>query len=217
MVSLAVGVKDNMGWKRHLVKTLKGHDTSRLRKKWSSLVLHRLPTAIWTRGLLNGSFDASDAPGERPARKDYIRSIAQLRKRLRTSHHIPDFFRNLLCAGETGEMSWMKEPYGEGVATRSGPESCAAARKDSGEALTGVRLGWPLSREIADLDRGADALAGGGRPYPRRRQRETWGDLARPETPCTGGTISHGNRESLRSSAAEGAAGRIGKSKDTRR
>ncbi len=32
----------------------------------------------------------------------------------------------------------MKEPYGEGVASRTGPESCVAVRKDGGEALTGV-------------------------------------------------------------------------------
>jgi hypothetical protein len=60
------------------------------------------------------------------------------------------FFSDLLCAGQTGEMMWMQEPYGEGVATHSGPESCAVAREGSGEALTGVRLGWPSSREIAD-------------------------------------------------------------------
>ena len=42
----------------------------------------------------------------------------------------------------------MKEPYGEGVATHTGPESCVVARKGEGEALTGARAGWVLSREI---------------------------------------------------------------------
>jgi RNA-directed DNA polymerase len=42
----------------------------------------------------------------------------------------------------------MEEPYVEGVAIRDGPESCVAAREGSGEALTGVRAGRVLSREI---------------------------------------------------------------------
>lgn len=36
----------------------------------------------------------------------------------------------------------MKEPYGEGLASHSGPESCAAGSNRRGEALTGeVRAG----------------------------------------------------------------------------
>jgi len=42
----------------------------------------------------------------------------------------------------------MKESYDEGVASHIGPESCAGAREGSGEALTGVRAGRPLSREM---------------------------------------------------------------------
>ena len=42
----------------------------------------------------------------------------------------------------------MEEPYVEGVAIRDGPESCVAAREGGGEALTGVRAGRVLSREI---------------------------------------------------------------------
>ena len=41
----------------------------------------------------------------------------------------------------------MKESYGEGLATHTGPESCGAARKGGGEALTGERAGRVLSRE----------------------------------------------------------------------
>ena len=111
----------------------------------------------------------------------------------------------------------MKEPYGEGVATHSGPESCAVVRKGHGEALTGVRLGWVWSREIVDMVRGADALAGSGRLYPAHRYREMRRSFARPETPGMGGNTAHGNREIPSLSAAEGAADRIGKSKDARR
>jgi hypothetical protein len=42
----------------------------------------------------------------------------------------------------------MKEPYIEGVANHDDPESCGGAREGDGEALTGARAGWPLSREI---------------------------------------------------------------------
>jgi hypothetical protein len=38
-------------------------------------------------------------------------------------------------------------PCDEGVAIHIGPESCADAREGLGEALTGGRIGQPLSRE----------------------------------------------------------------------
>ena len=41
----------------------------------------------------------------------------------------------------------MKESYGEGVATHTGLESCAGARKGMGEALTEVWAGRVLSCE----------------------------------------------------------------------
>ena len=111
----------------------------------------------------------------------------------------------------------MKEPHEEGVATHFGPESCVVVRKGAGEALTGVRLGWPWSREIVDSSRGADALTGSGRQHPARRYHETRRDLARPETSSTGGTFSHGTLEVSRLSATEGGVDRIGKSKEARR
>ena len=48
--------------------------------------------------------------------------------------------------------------YGEGVGSRTGPESCAGRREASGEALTGVRVGRPLSRESVYEVQGADAV-----------------------------------------------------------
>jgi len=42
----------------------------------------------------------------------------------------------------------MKEPYGEGVASHTGPESCGGGSNAAAEALTGVRAGQVLSREI---------------------------------------------------------------------
>jgi len=46
--------------------------------------------------------------------------------------------------------------YDEGVAIHIGPESCAVAREGFGEALTGGRIGQPLSR-------GAPGRPAGGR------------------------------------------------------
>ncbi len=106
----------------------------------------------------------------------------------------------------------MQESYGEGLAAHIGPESCAAVR----EALTGVRAGRVFSRE-RNLLRDADAVEEGGRPHPARRQRKTRRSPARSETPSMPGHTSRENRESLWSPDADGAAGRIGKSKDIRR
>jgi len=116
----------------------------------------------------------------------------------------------------------MKESYGEGVAIHTGPESCVDVREDGGEALTGERAGWVLSREIHDPPeweglRGADVVEDDGRPHCARRQREARVDPARSETPRMLGHTAHGTREVPRLSAAEGAGDRIGKSKDPRR
>ena len=110
----------------------------------------------------------------------------------------------------------MKESYVEGLATHSDPESCVTVREGSGEALTGARAGRVLSRERNCL-RGADAVGEGGRPHSVRRYCETYRDPARSETPCTYGNTSRENREIPCPPAADGAAGRVGKSKDAPR
>jgi RNA-directed DNA polymerase len=110
----------------------------------------------------------------------------------------------------------MKVSYGEGIATHTGPESCGAVRKDSVEALTGERTGRAFSRESTFL-RSADAVGVVGRQHRQRRYRETLAGSARSETPCTYGNISRGSREVPCSPGADGAPGRIGKSKDVRR
>ena len=107
----------------------------------------------------------------------------------------------------------MKESYGKGVATHTGPESCGAARKGGVEALTGVRPGRVLSRERTFL-RGADAVRRGGRLHPTHRYREMRRDPARSQTPCTYGNTSRENREIP---CLPRTAGRVGKSEDVRR
>ena len=47
--------------------------------------------------------------------------------------------------------------HDEGVANRIDPESCAITREGIGEALTGERIGQPLSRE-STLILGADTF-----------------------------------------------------------
>jgi hypothetical protein len=111
----------------------------------------------------------------------------------------------------------MKVSSGEGIASHAGPESCVGIRKDAREALTGGGTGRVWSREIHDSLRGADALEAGGRPHWQCRYREALTDPARSETLRTYPSTAYGNREIPRSSVAEGAADRIGKSKDERR
>src|SRR6478736_3661581 len=59
--------------------------------------------------------------------------------------------------------------HDEGVANRIDPESCADAREGIGEALTGERIGQPLSRE-STLILGADVVpvTEGNTDGPRR-------------------------------------------------
>ena len=82
----------------------------------------------------------------------------------------------------------MREPYGEGVATHTGPESCAVDREVGGEALTGVRAGWAMSREIhaprKRALRGADAVSQCGRQDQVYRYREVRLDPARSGDPA---------------------------------
>ena len=51
----------------------------------------------------------------------------------------------------------MQVHHDEGVANRIDPDSCADAREGIGEALTGERIGQPLSRE-STLIPGADVV-----------------------------------------------------------
>ena len=116
----------------------------------------------------------------------------------------------------------MKESHGEGVASHTGSESCAAHREVRREALTGVRAGRVLNRERDTPPQGGHfgvltLLSASGRPHRRRRYRETPSNPARSKTPGTRGHILDGNREILGVPASRGRAGRIGKSQDARR
>ena len=120
----------------------------------------------------------------------------------------------------------MKESYVEGLASYGGPESCVHIREGVGEALTGVRAGRVLSREIHDPHRkawairGAEAVEIRRRPHWCCRNGEAASDPARSETPRTRGNTSHGNREIPRPCASRWEAldaQRIVKPKGVRR
>ena len=120
----------------------------------------------------------------------------------------------------------MKESYVESLASYRGPESCADAREGGGEALTGVRAGRVLSREIhaprrkAWVVRGAEAVETCRRPHRACRIGEASMDPARSETPRMRGNNSYGNREVPRPSAVRWEARpaeRIVKPKGVRR
>ena len=72
----------------------------------------------------------------------------------------------------------------EGLATHTGPESCVYAREGESEALTGERIGQPLSGEKFPL--GCRCSRKGRRQHGRARERECLSDPASSETlACT--------------------------------
>lgn len=117
----------------------------------------------------------------------------------------------------------MKVSCSEGLATHTDSESCIFVRKGASEALTGVRTGQVLSREIETppwkrwLLQGADAVEISGRQNWKRRYGETLLDPARSETLRMYASTLSGNREILCLSVEEKTTDRIGKSKDARR
>jgi hypothetical protein len=78
----------------------------------------------------------------------------------------------------------VREPYGEGLASHTGSESCAwNSRKAAREALTGAQAGRVLSREM-DVNQSADAVRTRGRQHQWMRECEHSLDSARSETPA---------------------------------
>ena len=116
----------------------------------------------------------------------------------------------------------MQESYGEGLASHTGPESCIGARKDDDEALTGVRAGRVLNREIPKPPQGGHFLVpthirGCGKATPAA-------SLARDVVgPRAVGDPEHVRKHLTRESGEPagvcgiGSADRIGKSVDERR
>jgi hypothetical protein len=70
----------------------------------------------------------------------------------------------------------MKEPYGEGVASHTGPESCVVSREAGYEVLIGAHADGVSSREISG-NQDADAVYSAGRQHWWARYRELPLDL----------------------------------------
>jgi hypothetical protein len=103
----------------------------------------------------------------------------------------------------------------KGLANHNDPESCVVWGDPQGEALTGERAGWVLSRENK-LIRDADPVRRRGRPQLTCRIGEAGWYSARSEAPGMYGSNLCENREILRPPKPSGL-GRIEKSKDVRR
>ena len=104
----------------------------------------------------------------------------------------------------------MKEPYGEGLAPHTDPESCVDGREAGGEALTGARTGQPLSCEIRlsgtpTLLSEAEGHTEGG------AMREPSEGPAQSKTLRTCRNSMHGNREIPGIPSPDGGDGRSGK------
>jgi RNA-directed DNA polymerase len=100
----------------------------------------------------------------------------------------------------------MKESYGEGLASHTGPESWACRRKAAGQALTGVHADQPLSSEISP--------SGTPTKYAERKATsgaalcESCPSPAESKTLCMRGNSLHGNREIPSAPIADGVMGR---------
>ena len=95
----------------------------------------------------------------------------------------------------------MRVPYGESVASYTGPESCVREGNLTGEALTGgVQVGYRAVKRLTPREagvQGADAVIASGKPHCLHRNREVEASPARSETPSMYANIPSGNREIL--------------------
>jgi len=104
----------------------------------------------------------------------------------------------------------------EGVASHIGPESCNCIRKGVGEALTGVRASWaiePRNRGSFEAPTPSPHVSA----IPRSSLSRDDPGFARSKNLGKHGSTLCENREVLVLPAADGAAGRVGKSKDRSR
>jgi RNA-directed DNA polymerase len=104
----------------------------------------------------------------------------------------------------------MKEPHSEELAPHAGPESCIDCSNAGGEALTGVRMGQPLSGEIK-LSRTPTLLSEAEGNTEGSVMRELPTGPAPSKTLCTCGNSMNGNREIPGIPSLDGGDGRTGK------
>jgi hypothetical protein len=109
----------------------------------------------------------------------------------------------------------VRVPDGEGVANHTVPESCVGCREAPREALTGVRVGQPLSHESHFL-RGADAVIEAEGNTDRRARASTC-LTSRGLRPWHARTLLHGNRENSRLASCVTGLVRAGKARSRSR
>ena len=97
------------------------------------------------------------------------------------------------CAGENRRGVTIKEPDDEGVASHSGPESCADVRRTAVKRSRG-RVGWVLSREIRRCP-GCRRREKARKATSRSTRCKLRINPARSKTPRTRGHTSSGNRQ----------------------
>lgn len=108
----------------------------------------------------------------------------------------------------------MQVPYGEGLASRTGPVPCAADREVSGEALVRGVVGWVLSRESALSS--ADRVGKSGRQHGGGRHGEPANRLGVVRDPRHATTLLARKPGGLSFAHAVEGKGRIGKAKAAR-
>jgi hypothetical protein len=92
------------------------------------------------------------------------------------------------------ELSRSQVPYGEGVAIHTGPESCGGGSNVMAEALTGVRIGQVLSREMLVNSRVLTPCVSRKAIPDMTLLRDRFGLCAIGDLGMYGSTL-HGNRE----------------------
>jgi hypothetical protein len=80
----------------------------------------------------------------KPRKSHFVSSTDHTQKYMMLPIEVSKF---LWCARENGEEWAVRVRYVEGLAIRSGPESCAVIREGFSETLTGVHTGQLLRRE----------------------------------------------------------------------
>jgi hypothetical protein len=106
-------------------------------------------------------------------------------------------------------------PCDEGVAIHIGPESCAVAREGLGEALTGGRIGQPLSRERFLFWVPTQCLLWKATHPGALSRAPGWPGVVRDPGMCR--RSLHGNREISRSTVRQKPPVRIGKARSRSR
>lgn len=104
----------------------------------------------------------------------------------------------------------MKEPYREGLAIHSDPESCGDVREDVVEALTGAHASRVSSCEIKFIG-SADSVLVDARNIGNSDNGKILLNSPQSQTPREHGTFLHGNRETSRVARVGNVFGPAGK------